>query len=55
MKPYIRGFEDALELVMTVLAEVRDLEGARERVRYYMVLVKERKFERIKYMLGALR
>ena len=55
MKPYMRGFEDALELVMTALSEVKSLREAKVRVEYYMTLVKERKLERIKYMLGALK
>lgn len=52
---YARGFEDALELVMIALDEAKKLEEAKERVRYYMSLIKERKFEKIRYMLGALR
>jgi len=52
---YARGFEDALELALTALDEAKSLEEAKERVRYYMSLIKERKFEKIRYMLGALR
>ena len=52
---YARGFEDALELALTALDEASSLEEAKERVRYYMSLIKERKFEKIRYMLGALR
>lgn len=53
MNDYWRGFEDALELAISKIREkgesaVKDLE-------YYLVLAKEKKYEALKWRLGAFK
>jgi len=60
---YQNGFEDALELIKYVIAEEYERSSSKEdfyerikdRIEYYLSLSKEKKFERIKWELGALR
>lgn len=52
---YQEGFEDSLELCLFEVKRSKNKRDAIERIRYLLGLVKERKFDRIKQMLGALK
>jgi len=51
---YIRGFNDALELVMVELQRAKDLEDAKARIRSLYGLAVEHKLEEIKRQLGYM-
>lgn len=51
---YARGFEDALELAIQTLLESRSVEKTEEKLRYYLDLVKEQKFERISSLIRSI-
>jgi len=55
MADYARGFEDACELILASIEEKRDPDEIARKVRSYLGLIKERKFDRIRSELGALR
>jgi len=58
-----RFFEDALELVKTIICEEYERSKTKEdffrriceRVDYYLALIKDKKFERLRWELGALK
>lgn len=52
---YREGFEDSLELCLEEVGKSKGKQDAIQRIRYLLGLVKERKFDRIKEMLGALK
>ena len=51
---YVRGFTDALELVLVELQRAKDLEDARERVRTLYGLALEHKLDEIQRQLGYI-
>ncbi len=51
---YAEGFEDAVELCLHELRKAKDMKDAEERIQNIVDLVKERKFDRIKYLLTTL-
>ena len=59
----VRFFEDALELIKLMIQEEYNRSNSKEdfyerimdRLEYYLMLVKEKKFERLKWELGALK
>jgi hypothetical protein len=50
---YVRGWEDCLEAVSTMMEETESLSELKKKVRKLQGLVKQNKFEKIKYELGA--
>jgi hypothetical protein len=52
---YRDGFEDSLELCLEEVNKAKGKQDALQRLQYLLGLVKERKFDRIKEMLGALK
>jgi hypothetical protein len=52
---YQEGFEDSLELCLLEVKKLKSKKDALERIQYLLGLVKERKFDRIKEMIGALK
>ena len=58
-----RFFEDALELIKLMIQEEYNRSNSKEdfyerimdRLEYYLTLVKEKKFERLRWELGALK
>ena len=59
----VRFFEDALELIKLMIQEEYNRSNSKEdfyerimdRLEYYLMLVKEKKFERLRWELGALK
>lgn len=49
---YARGWDDCLEAVVTILNNSKKIREAKKRVEELQVLVKSKKFERIKDELG---
>jgi len=49
---YIRGFNDALELVLLAIKEAKDVEDVRKRVEEILGAVVERKIEELARQLG---
>lgn len=49
---YARGWDDCLEAVITILDNSKRLKEAKRKVEQLQVLVKSKKFERIKEELG---
>ncbi len=52
---YQEGFEDALELCLLEVKKPKTRKDALERIRYFLGLVKEHKFVRIREMIGVLK
>ena len=50
---YIRGWEDCIDVVTSLLEKTESLEEAKQKIKKIQGLVKENKFEKIKYELGA--
>jgi len=50
---YIRGWEDCIDVVTSLLEKTESLEEAKKKIKKIQGLVKENKFEKIKYELGA--
>jgi hypothetical protein len=55
MMSYQEGFEDSLELCLVEVKKSKTKKDALERIQYFLGLVKEHKFDRIKEMIGALK
>ena len=53
MATYQEGFEDSLELCLTEVKNSNSKKDAIERIRYLLGLVKERKFDRLREMIGT--
>ena len=51
---YVRGFQDALELVLAELERAEDLEDAKKRVRVMWNLAMEHKLGEIQRQLGYI-
>lgn len=49
---YARGWDDCLEAMETILVQARTVGEAKSKVRKLQELVKDKKFEKIKYDLG---
>jgi hypothetical protein len=52
---YQEGFEDSLELCLVEVRKSKTKRVALERIQYFLGLVKEHKFDRIKEAIGALK
>lgn len=52
---YQEGFEDSLELCFVEVKKTKSKKDALDRIQYFLGLVKEHKFDRIKEMIGALK
>ena len=52
---YREGFEDSLELCLEEVDKSNGKQETLQRIRYLLGLVRERKFDRIKKMLSALK
>jgi len=52
---YQEGFEDSLELCFIEVKKSKTKKDALEKIQYFLGLVKEHKFDRIKEMIGALK
>lgn len=52
MDEYTTGMDDALDVAAKVLNEVKDLQQARQRIAKIHELVKEKKFEKMRYVFG---
>lgn len=50
---YARGWDDCLEAVQKILQETQDIKKIKTKIGALQKLVKENKFEKIKYELGA--
>lgn len=55
MTSYQEGFEDSLELCLAEVKRSGSKKDAVERIKYFLGLVKEHKFDRIKQILGAIK
>lgn len=51
---YARGWDDCLEAVNIILDRTKSMEEVRRKIKQLQGLVKEKKFEKIKYELGAI-
>jgi len=51
---YVRGFQDALELVLAELERAEDLEDAKKRIRALWSLAMEHKLDEIQRQLGYI-
>ena len=51
---YARGWDDCLDAVLTILQRVKDLKEAANKVEGLQVLVKSKKFEKIRLELGVV-
>ncbi len=51
---YARGFEDALELALLRIKNLRTAKECRRELEYLLSLIKERKYEYLEYMLKTL-
>lgn len=54
MDDYQRGMIDGLELALVVCNEQKDLSKAINKMDYYLKLMKENRFEKMKIELGIL-
>jgi hypothetical protein len=52
---YQEGFEDSLELCLIEVKKSKTKKAALGRLQYFLGLVKEHKFDRIKEAIGALK
>ncbi|GEM_PF-3371606 len=52
---YEKGFEDSLELSITEVKKSKTKKEAVERLQYMLGLIKERKLDKIKQMLGVIK
>jgi len=52
---YQEGFEDSLELCLVEVKKSKTKRLALDRIQYFLGLVKEHKFDRIKEAIGALK
>lgn len=52
---YQEGFEDSLELCLVEVKRSKTKKVALDRIQYFLGLVKEHKFDRIKEAIGALK
>jgi hypothetical protein len=52
---YQEGFEDSLELCLLEVKKSKSKRDALGKIQYFLGLVKEHKFDRIKEMIGALK
>lgn len=50
---YARGWDDCLEAVNTILTKAKDMAEIKRKVRTLQELVKDKKFEKIRYDLGV--
>ena len=50
---YVRGWDDCLEAIVKILTEAEDLKEMKDKVERLRKLIKEDKFEKIRYELGA--
>jgi hypothetical protein len=50
---YAEGFEDAIELSLHELDKIGSVSNLREKLELILVVVKERKFDRIKLLLES--
>jgi len=53
-KEYIRGFEDALELALIKIKNLKTIEECKKEIKYLLSLVKEKKYEYLEYELKVL-
>jgi hypothetical protein len=51
---YARGWDDCLDAVLTILQRVKDLKEAANKVEGLQVLVKSKKFEKVRLELGVV-
>ena len=52
---YVRGFEEALELVLARMKGLKNVDECRRMVEYLLSLVKERKIREVEVELNVLR
>jgi hypothetical protein len=50
---YVRGWDDCLEALEMLMTKARDLQEVRAKIECLRRLVKEDKFEKIRFELGA--
>jgi len=50
----VRGFEDALELALLKIKNLKTIKQCIEELHYLLSLIKEKKFEYLEYMLKVL-
>jgi hypothetical protein len=50
---YVRGWDDCLEALEMLMVKAKDLQEVRAKVELLRTLVKEDKFEKIRFELGA--
>jgi hypothetical protein len=50
---YVRGWDDCLEAVSLMMAQTDNIEGVKKKIGKLRVLIREDKFEKIRYELGA--
>jgi predicted nucleotidyltransferase len=50
---YVRGWQDCLEVVDLVLEKAKTVDDVKMKMQQLQKLVKENKFEKIRYELGA--
>ena len=52
---YARGWDDCLNIIISIIDKGKSLDDIKEKIEYIHVLVKEKRFEKIKEELGILR
>jgi len=50
---YVRGWDDCLEAISSILSKVKNVGEMKQKIDKLRELIKDDKFERIRYELGA--
>lgn len=50
---YVRGWEDCLEAISLIMAKAQSVEQTKKKIEKLRGLIRDDKFERIRYELGA--
>lgn len=50
---YVRGWQDCLDALDTITENAKDLNEVKEKVQRLQKLIRENKFQKIRYELGA--
>jgi hypothetical protein len=50
---YVRGWDDCLEAIGIIMAQTINIDEAKKKIEQLRSLIRENKFEKIRYELGA--
>ncbi len=50
---YVRGWDDCLEAISTMIEEAQSVDEAKKKIEKLKDLIRQNKFEKIRYELGA--